>query len=244
MTSALRKRAAVLGVLFAVAAATGAAGPATGQGGGGDTSAVAINTHDGSSIFKFAFQVRRVTGDVVDTGNAAVAYASCTDCQTVAISIQVLLVAGSPSVFSPENVAIAINEQCTLCDTMALAYQFAVGMQTRLKFTAEGNRQLADLRQRLQQLRESGLSIEEIQAQASQIVDELAAVLASELVGVTEPGGEGTASQDAPADPPASTGSSPEPSPDAPAETTPSTETAPPSETAPAEQPPPATTAP
>jgi putative peptide zinc metalloprotease protein len=174
-------------LLLLLACAAGPIGLAAGQSSGGDTSAVAIDTKDGSSIFKLAFQIRRVTGDVVDNQNAAVAYASCTECQTVAISIQVLLVAGSPTVFTPENIALAINEQCTLCDTMALAYQFAVGMDTRLKFTPEGNRQLAELRRELEQLRTSNLSAAEIQAQAADIVKQLSTVLATELVGVKPP---------------------------------------------------------
>jgi putative peptide zinc metalloprotease protein len=171
-------------VLLLLVCAAGPAGLAAGQDSGGDTSAVAINTKDGSSVFKLAFQIRKVTGDVVDNQNAAVAYASCTECQTVAISIQVLLVAGSPTVFTPENIALAINEQCTLCDTMALAYQFAVGMDTKLKFTAEGNRQLAQLRRELEQLRTSDLSLAEIQAKAADIVKQLSTVLSTELVGV------------------------------------------------------------
>ena len=44
---------------------------------GGDNAAVAINTRDGSSLFRLAFKIRRVAGDIVDNQNAAVAYARC-----------------------------------------------------------------------------------------------------------------------------------------------------------------------
>lgn len=49
-----------------------------------DSSAVAVNTRDGSSVFKLSFSVKRVMDSSVDADNAAVAYASCSDCQTVA----------------------------------------------------------------------------------------------------------------------------------------------------------------
>ena len=50
---------------------------------GGDNTAVAVNTRDGSSVYRFSFKILRVSGDVVDNGNAAVAAAS-TDAYEIA----------------------------------------------------------------------------------------------------------------------------------------------------------------
>lgn len=150
---------------------------------GGDTTAIAINTKDGFDLFRLAFQVKRATGDVVDNGNAAVAYASCTDCQTVALSIQVVLISGyDSSTVSPENLAIAINESCTLCDTLASAYQFVLTAEGNLHFTADGNKALADIRHALLALRGSGLSGAEIQAKVDALMRQLAEVLTTQLV--------------------------------------------------------------
>jgi putative peptide zinc metalloprotease protein len=93
----------------------------------GANCAVAVNTTDGASIFKLAFAIRHVAGDVVDQQNVAVAYSSCTDCRTVAIAIEIVLVDGSPSTVTPENVAVSLNENCSLCTSFAAAYQFVVG---------------------------------------------------------------------------------------------------------------------
>lgn len=155
----------------------------------GDTTAVAINTKDGTSIFRFAFQIRRVMNDVVDQGNAAVAFASCEECQTVALSIQVLLLMGDPNVVSPENLALAMNYECTSCETLASAYQYVFTTGGPVYFTAEGNQTLADLRTRLRDLLRSDLPIEELQAQIDLLNEELAVVLAEELVaaGPTDP---------------------------------------------------------
>ena len=148
----------------------------------GDTSAVAVNTKDGSSVFRLAFSIKRVAGDVVDNANAAVAYASCTDCQTIAISIQVVLVTGDPDVVTPENFAIAINENCTSCDTLASAYQWVFSTGGQVHFTADGNRAIAEIRQELQDIRRADLSGPEIQARLDELMGRLATVLRTELV--------------------------------------------------------------
>lgn len=203
-----------------------------------DTTAIAVNTRDGSSVFKLKFNIFQVNSDVVDNGNAAVAYASCELCQTVAISIQVLLVASDPSDFEPTNLALAFNESCSLCATLAGAYQFAIGIGERLKFTAEGRRQLAEIRTQLNDLRQSGLSIVEIQDRVDGYMDQLAAVLDTELIGAQEPAG-GPA-PDAPAqDSPTETAGAPatdQPAPaPAAAETAPATAEPAPTQPAPSE---------
>jgi putative peptide zinc metalloprotease protein len=217
-----RTAAAILATV-AIALPAGA-GTAIALADGGNTSAVAINTKDGSSVFKLAFAIRQVTGSVVDNQNVAVAYSSCAACQTVAISIQVLLITGDPTTFAPVNAAIAINQNCTSCDTLAAAYQFAIGVGTRLKFTHEGRREIAEIRRQLERLRKSGLTGPQIAAQVGALMNELSNVLQTQLVGVREPAAGPDAGSPAPTAP---SGTSPTPSAPAgastPADTTPTT---------------------
>ena len=175
-------RRRILAVLLVAGALT--AGPAAGTAtaSGQDQAAVAVNTKDGSSVFRLAFSVRRVMGDVVDQENVALAYASCESCQTVAISIQVLLVAGDPDVVNPTNLAIAINDMCTLCETLASAYQFVIGGDARLTLTPQGRRQVQEIGRGLRELGRQDLSIGEVQARVDALADDLREVLAEELV--------------------------------------------------------------
>ncbi len=143
--------------------------------------AVAVNTHDGSSVFKLAFSIRQITDGTVAPQNAAVAYASCTDCQTVAIAIQVVFVVGSPDTFTPQNVALAVNEQCTSCDTLATAYQFIVQSSVPVRLTNDGRHQIDDIVKALRDLDKSNLSIVEIQQRVDQLMQQLAQVLATEV---------------------------------------------------------------
>src|SRR5207248_2367830 len=127
--------AVVLGLLVAPSADTGTAiarghhgGPAIARANdgnsaeiarahGANTTAVAVNTTDGSLVFQLTFAILKVTGNVVDNQNVADAYASCTGCQTVAISIQTLLVEGVANVVAPIDEASARNQNCQQCDT-------------------------------------------------------------------------------------------------------------------------------
>jgi putative peptide zinc metalloprotease protein len=155
---------------------------AGGSSAGGDTAAVAINTKDGFDVFRLAFAIKRSMGDVVDNTNAAVAFASCTDCQTVAVSIQVVLMMNDPSVVTPTNLAIAINQECTLCETLAAAYQVILTTEAKTRFTSEGRREIAAIRHELLEIRKAGLSIEEIVARLDTLMDRFYRVLDEELV--------------------------------------------------------------
>jgi len=154
------------------------------QGGGGDNTAVAVNTKDGSDVFRLAFHVDRVASDTVDSTNAAVAFASCSECQTVAIAIQVVLIMSDATEVTPENLAIAVNQECSECDTLASAYQLVLTTGGRVRLTPEGRRRITDIRRQLQELRRSDLSSAEIQAQVKTLTTELRDVVTTQLVPV------------------------------------------------------------
>ena len=169
---------AALAATVCVAAAEPASAPA-----GADNIVIATNTRDGSSVFRVSLKIIRVTGDTVDTGNAAVAVgADCSGCQTVAIALEGVLVFGEPQVFTPTNLAIAINIGCDNCETLASAYQDVLQTGGPVHFTATGNRLLADIRGELQRLRHRDLSVWELQARAEELAHALAYVLDTQIV--------------------------------------------------------------
>jgi putative peptide zinc metalloprotease protein len=191
VTSRLRTVLVIVTLLAGVVA--GGVSPAAGQesptpspspagGAGGDTAAVAINTKDGFDVFRFAFAIKRAMGDIVDNGNAAVAFASCTDCQTVAVSFQLVLMMNDPSIVTPTNLAIAINQECTLCQTLAEAFQVILTTDGPVHLTAAGNREIAAIRQELRSIRHEGLSLEEIVLRIDGLMDRFFRVVTEELV--------------------------------------------------------------
>jgi putative peptide zinc metalloprotease protein len=183
----------LLTLLAALAAACALGSPALADDGGaqpGDNVVIAQNTTDGSSLFKLAFDIRRIAGDVVDQTNAAVAYSSCVDCKTTAIAIQILLVEGSPSTYTPANAAVAINENCSSCQTFAAAYQFVVQTNGPVRFTKQGWRQIHLIRKGLKELEDGNLSPAELDARLKELMGRLDTVLRTQLVPADQEGDE------------------------------------------------------
>jgi putative peptide zinc metalloprotease protein len=179
----------LLAALFALGLTAGAPSAAY----AGDNAAISVNTKDGTTVFKVAFAIRHVMGDVVDETNGAVAYASCTDCAAVAIAFEIVLVEGDPSTVTPTNVAIAINENCDTCVAVAEAYQYVLGTGGLVHFDHEGNKILSDIRKELHSLKKEDLTLEQLQAELDSISARIADVLANHLVPVP---GKKTGQQD------------------------------------------------
>jgi putative peptide zinc metalloprotease protein len=177
----VKHRLLVLVAAALLAAGFSAARPAFAH--AGDNAAVAINTKDGTAVFKVAFAIRHVMQDVVDETNAAVAYNSCNDCAAVAIAFELVLIESNPSVVTPQNLAIAFNENCSTCVAVAEAYQFVVGGGTGpVHFDKDGNRILSEIRKELHGLRKEDLTLDQLQAQLDSMAARIADVLANHLV--------------------------------------------------------------
>jgi putative peptide zinc metalloprotease protein len=98
--------------------------------GDGDNQALAVNSGDGTVVYDVAVALVWVKdGAVADNRNEAYALASCTDCTTVAVAFQVVLVVGQSDVVTPINVAVAANDGCVRCVTTALAVQLVVTLR-------------------------------------------------------------------------------------------------------------------
>jgi hypothetical protein len=174
----------VLGSML-VAATLAVAAPASAQSSGNDNTAVATNTKDDSFVFKFAFKVSKAAGDTVDPTNAAAAVSSCNSCETVAVAIQVVLVSGDPSSFTPTNVAIAYNQDCYECATLADAFQFVFGTgSVPVHLTKEGKDQLKEIKRQFKELQKTGGSLPpaELQARVDELAQQVYQVYSTQLV--------------------------------------------------------------
>jgi putative peptide zinc metalloprotease protein len=120
-----------------------------------DSAAVAVNTKDGTSIFRLAFKIIRVNQQVVDNSNVAFAFASCSECEAIALSFMAVLIFSDPDEVLTANQAWAINWECTECLAFAWAVQSVMTTGGPVHFTADGNRRLAELREELRRMLES-----------------------------------------------------------------------------------------
>ena len=162
--------------------------------GGPNNTATAINTKDNSLKFDLSFDIVRVVDGVVDQTNAAVAYASCTNCMSVAIAIQVVLVTTDVTSVAPVNVAVAVNQNCTSCQALASAFQFIMSTGGPVTLSHDGRKTLEDIRKQLDALRTSGLPADQMLAQVQQLDAQIVQVVQTSLVPVGSKGGEGSPS--------------------------------------------------
>jgi putative peptide zinc metalloprotease protein len=210
----------------------------------GDNQAAAYNTTDGSMIYDVAFALVWASGDEVLNVNEAHAYASCSNCVTVAVAFQVVLIMDDAHLVVPQNLAVAANYQCHHCITAALARQLVLSVDE-----TPGQEHLLALAEVWNRLTEFGASItafslSEISTQLEAFQDEIIAILGNappaQPASTSTPSQNGApptagTSEPTPASSPSSSPTSPprlsEPSPGEPSVTQPS-----PSEQTPSEQ--------
>ncbi|HET6667628.1 MAG TPA: hypothetical protein VFG98_10145, partial [Intrasporangium sp.] len=216
----------------------------------GDNQAGAYNTTDGSMKYDIAFALVWAEGNEVLNVNEAHAYASCSNCVTVAVAFQVVLIMDDAQVVVPQNLAVAANYECFRCITAALASQLVLSVEE-----TPGEEQLFSLVGVWNRLTEFGqnitsYSLAEISTQLEAFKEEIVAILGgappvvpattstaspteSQAPASSEPSSDGSSTSSSTTPPPSEPAS--EPAPSEPATTEPSPEptteptTAPPS---------------
>ena len=148
---------------------------------GGHNHVTVVNQSDG----RLATQGRAVLavdhGPTVDNENTAIARASCTDCRTVAVAVQVLAVDGTASDFAPLNAAVAVNDECTRCQTYAYARQEVITVDGPFTLTADGRDRIDRLEAAIEQTAGSGEPFVEMGADLDSLVVELRTTVLAEI---------------------------------------------------------------
>lgn len=90
--------------------------------------ALAVNYEDGSRLADVSPSLVWETDGDVRNRNQAYALASCTDCSTLAVAFQVVLVVGDADTVVPVNEAVAVNDLCLRCTTHAVAVQTVLSL--------------------------------------------------------------------------------------------------------------------
>ena len=134
-----------------------AAAPVTGNGtvdsddgGGGPSNTVkVINKNDGKFRLKGKVQVNRIPGDSAQPVNDAEAYSSCANCETFAVALQVDLISRTATTIAPQNVAVAVNVQCSHCYTAARAVQYVIQVDDPTQVPDDVNNLVNQMQQQL-----------------------------------------------------------------------------------------------
>jgi hypothetical protein len=98
-------------------------------------------------------------------------------CRSVALSFQIVTMAGPDIRLNARNVSHAANHDCAGCQTLAGAWQFIVSTPEPFTLSATAKRQLADVHRELNALGRSAAPITTVQQQANALAVQVTAIL-------------------------------------------------------------------
>lgn len=147
----------------------------------GDNVVSVENYRDDSLRVRSRTSVAHARGDTVANQNVASAYASCTDCRTVAAAVQVVIVEGRPSDFRPLNLAVALNENCLRCQTFAYSRQVVLSPSTRVSFSDDAEDAIEEINEQIKEVARSQRSFAKMTADLDHLTEQLASVVRGEI---------------------------------------------------------------
>jgi hypothetical protein len=149
-------------------------------GAGGSNVVTVVNQTDGRLRIRGNVDLNRIPGDRVAPGNHATAYASCTDCQTFSVALQINLVQRHAGIVAPENTAVALNFHCAYCVTVAHAIQYLVPVddpsQTPPEVTALVRAMDQELREVAALARSGRIDVVAVQGRVNGVLDQFRAL--------------------------------------------------------------------
>jgi hypothetical protein len=150
-------------------------------GSGGKNVVLVINQTDGRLAARAGLVLGRASGPTAVPENLASATASCTDCRTVAVALQAVVLISDPNIASPRNAAVAVNAGCRNCQTFAYAWQYVVSTGGPVRFTPEAEQTIADLRAEASALAASDLAFPELVDELDDVAAEFRAIVDGEM---------------------------------------------------------------
>lgn len=140
-------------------------------GGGGNNQVRVINKKDGALRIRGNVDFNRIPGPNVEPVNLAYAYSSCTDCQTIAVALQINLISRTATRIAPQNVAIALNENCLRCVTVARALQYTYQVDDPKETPKEISDLLKEMDQTLNEIsRDKNITLPEAEARINAVI--------------------------------------------------------------------------
>lgn len=156
------------------------AGPAVAEGSGPRNQVITRNTTDEQVITKTKTRFT-VLDESSDPVNLADARSSCRDCRNVAVAVQAIVFEEGASTSSPQNVAIALNYECSSCATFAAAYQRVWTTPGEFEPSDAAEERIKALRKDIDRTAASDLAFPHLDAELDRLVAELWSVIDAEV---------------------------------------------------------------
>ena len=140
-------------------------------GGGAKNIVTANNRSDGRLLVRGAVQLNHISGPTVEPVNEARAMSSCTDCQTFAVALQINLIGRDATRVTPQNLAVALNIECTRCITVARALQYVYTVDDPNETPEDFKQLIREMEHELKRLdNERGITVDEAEARINDIL--------------------------------------------------------------------------
>ena len=123
--------------------------------GGGNNIVTVVNRTDSAIKSDGRVRLTQVHGPGVGSTDRAFAYSSCVHCETLAVALQIVLRNPDGNNVQPRNEAIAINYQCTGCQTGAIAIQDVIPVADPTQIPENVKQQVSGLNEQLKDFRAS-----------------------------------------------------------------------------------------
>lgn len=170
----------IVAVLTVLVAVTFSGPPALADGDGNNV-ALVENYKDEAWRSRARIDLEREPGPTVDNENVAIAYSECTDCHTVAVAVQAIIVEGNVDDFRPGNAAAAVNANCLRCLSYAYARQEVLLADGKVPISPEAEAQYEVLQEQIHEVSQSDASVDDLTLQLDSLVDQLVALLQGEV---------------------------------------------------------------
>ena len=151
------------------------------QGGGGGNNVVrVVNHNDGRLQIRGNLDLNHIPGPTVGPVNLAYATSSCTDCQTIAVALQIDLISRTATRIVPQNAAVAVNVQCHHCVTIARALQYVVQVDDPNQVPPDVADLLKEMDRTLNDISHTqGITITEAESQINAVIARFSTLAAS-----------------------------------------------------------------
>jgi putative peptide zinc metalloprotease protein len=173
-------RTRLTALVLIVAAAVVVSPPLAGAEGDHNVVSV-VNQVDGRAAPQARAVVTADHGPIVADENTALARASCTDCRTVAVAVQLVVIDGTVSEFVPLNAAVALNEACTRCETYAYARQEIITVDGGFALSGAGRDAVQRIEDDIDAVAASGESFADIGTELDALTVDLVGVVQSDV---------------------------------------------------------------
>jgi putative peptide zinc metalloprotease protein len=186
----------VVFIAVALAAVVGPAPLVSADSGHPKNSVSVQNTVDGAMRIKAKTKIAEDQGPTIAPENSAFAYASCTDCLTIAVAVQVVLVIGTVHDARPSNAAVAMNYQCLRCHTFAYANQVLIPVDHEVELSDEARERVANLREQIAATAASSDTFDQMSSDLNALTQQLVDVITNDIHRTQTSTGEETHQRD------------------------------------------------